>query len=83
MTVPELDLVLTHGTLGGRFTTVEGILEQIYEELGEKAFMAGDSADTDERSKLEEFLARLKQVDPSFLLHFQVLIALHLPDQDC
>jgi zinc finger protein len=62
LTIPEIDLVLTHGTLGGRFTTVEGILEQIYEELGEKAFVTGDSADTDERSKLEEFLARLKQV---------------------
>ena len=66
MTIPEIDLVLTHGTLGGRFTTVEGILEQIYEELGEKAFMAGDSANTVERSKLEEFLASLKQVPPFF-----------------
>ena len=28
MTIPEIDLVLTHGTLGGRFTTVEGILDQ-------------------------------------------------------
>jgi len=62
LTIPEIDLVLTHGTLGGRFTTVEGILEQIYEELGEKAFVAGDSADADDRSKLEEFLASLKQV---------------------
>jgi C4-type Zn-finger protein len=39
LTVPEIDLVLTQGTLGGRFTTVEGILVQIYEELGEKTFL--------------------------------------------
>ena len=26
--VPELELVLTHGTLGGRVTTVEGLLSE-------------------------------------------------------
>jgi len=36
MTIPEIDLVLQPGTLGGRFTTLEGILEQVYEELSEK-----------------------------------------------
>ncbi|KAF8885126.1 ZPR1 zinc-finger domain-containing protein [Infundibulicybe gibba] len=36
LTIPEIDLVLQHGTLGGRFTTLEGILEQVYEELSEK-----------------------------------------------
>jgi len=61
MTIPEIDLVLTHGTLGGRFTTVEGILEQIYEELGEKAIVAEDSAGAD-GSKLKEFLIGLKQI---------------------
>ncbi|KAF5313914.1 hypothetical protein D9619_013049 [Psilocybe cf. subviscida] len=61
MTIPEIDLVLTHGTLGGRFTTVEGILEQIFEELAEKAFV-GDSSETEERSKYQEFLVGLKAV---------------------
>ncbi|KAJ7151726.1 zf-ZPR1-domain-containing protein [Mycena filopes] len=40
--IPEIDLVLQHGTLGGRFTTLEGILDQIYEELSEKVFASGD-----------------------------------------
>ena len=48
------------GTLGGRFTTLEGILEQVYEELSEKAF-AGDSVTQDQR-KFEDFLADLKAV---------------------
>ncbi|KDR71855.1 hypothetical protein GALMADRAFT_253634 [Galerina marginata CBS 339.88] len=61
MTIPEIDLVLTHGTLGGRFTTVEGILEQIYEELAEKAF-AGDSSELADREKFEAFLKGLKEV---------------------
>ena len=61
MTIPEIDLVLTHGTLGGRFTTVEGILEQIYEELAEKAFV-GDSSEGTEREKFKKFLSGLKAV---------------------
>ncbi|KIY66478.1 zf-ZPR1-domain-containing protein [Cylindrobasidium torrendii FP15055 ss-10] len=59
--IPEIDLVLTHGTLGGRFTTLEGILNQVYEELSEKVF-TGDSAETDERLKFETFLKQLKEV---------------------
>jgi zinc finger protein len=41
MTIPEIDLELTHGTLGGRFTTVEGILDQVFEELSDKVFAWG------------------------------------------
>ena len=55
--------MLTQGTLGGRFTTVEGILVQIYEELGEKTFLAGDSAIGEaETNKLNHFLSELKKV---------------------
>jgi zinc finger protein len=36
--IPDIDLVLPPGTLGRRFMTVDGILEQVYKELGEKAF---------------------------------------------
>ncbi|PPQ86122.1 hypothetical protein CVT25_002757 [Psilocybe cyanescens] len=61
LTIPEIDLVLTHGTLGGRFTTVEGILEQIYEELAEKAF-AGDSSNQTDRDTFKAFLKGLKEV---------------------
>ncbi|KZS94308.1 zf-ZPR1-domain-containing protein [Sistotremastrum niveocremeum HHB9708] len=60
LTIPEIDLVLQPGTLGGRFTTIEGILEQIYEELSEKVYMTGDSH-TGENS-FEKFLADLKDV---------------------
>ncbi|KAG2341001.1 zf-ZPR1-domain-containing protein [Suillus weaverae] len=33
LSIPEIDLVLHPGTLGGRFTTLEGVLDQVYEEL--------------------------------------------------
>ena len=62
MSIPEIDLELRAGTLGGRFTTLEGILEQIYEELSEKVF-AGDSAgDSDDKKTFEKFLKGLKEV---------------------
>ena len=61
MTIPEIDLVLTNGTLGGRFTTVEGILDQIYDELAEKAFV-GDSSEVKERATYSDFLTGLKAV---------------------
>jgi len=63
LTIPEIDLVLQHGTLGGRFTTLEGILDQVYEELSEKVFYAsGDSSDAEGRSTFETFLKKLKEV---------------------
>ncbi|KAI0272621.1 zf-ZPR1-domain-containing protein [Gloeopeniophorella convolvens] len=70
LTIPEIDLVLQAGTLGGRFTTLEGILEQVYEELSEKVFAAGDSVgsanpdgrDVEEHNKFETFLKNLKAV---------------------
>jgi zinc finger protein len=43
LAIPEIDLVLQPGTLGGRFTTVEGILNEIYDELSTKVFRTGDS----------------------------------------
>lgn len=61
LSIPEIDLVLQAGTLGGRFTTLEGILDQVFEELSDKVF-AGDSAEDDDRSKFDDFLSNLKAV---------------------
>jgi len=71
--IPEIDLVLTHGTLGGRFTTLEGILDQVYEELSDKMLSVagdavsvtsdgGDSRTAEERARFEKFLSDLKAV---------------------
>lgn len=69
--IPEIDLVLQPGTLGGRFTTLEGLLNEIYNELSTKVFRTGDSAtsgigqlgmeiNSDERT-FESFLQGLKR----------------------
>ncbi|KXN84098.1 Zinc finger protein zpr1 [Leucoagaricus sp. SymC.cos] len=62
LSIPEIDLVLTHGTLGGRFTTLEGILEQVYEELAEKIFMGDDSSKVEDKEAFAKFLENLGQV---------------------
>ncbi|KAG0690837.1 nucleolar zinc-finger protein [Pichia californica] len=38
MNIPELSLDLTPGTLGGRFTTIEGLLKQVRDELHSRVY---------------------------------------------
>ena len=70
MRIPEIELALNPGTLGGRVTTIEGLLSQVYDELSEKVFANGDSA-TEDRKKFEEFLADLKSV---IVIIFQICL---------
>lgn len=63
--------MLQPGTLGGRFTTLEGFLNEIYTELSTKVFRAGDSttagigqADSnvgEDEAKFGDFLKGLKE----------------------
>ncbi|KAG5637423.1 hypothetical protein H0H81_004630 [Sphagnurus paluster] len=62
LSIPEIDLVLQHGTLGGRFTTLEGILNQVYEELTNKVFAQGDASNASDKVDFETFLKHLKEV---------------------
>ena len=84
MTIPEIDLELKHGTLGGRFTTLEGILDQVYEELSDKVFASGDSSSSssveDEKTKFENFLSGLKAVRNIFI--FTLTNFNHLPQNN-
>ncbi|KAI8924546.1 ZPR1 zinc-finger domain-containing protein [Entophlyctis helioformis] len=61
--IPEIDLELAPGTLGGRFTTIEGLLRQVYEELETRSqFAAGDSASSSTKGRFQNFLANLDKV---------------------
>ena len=53
--------------MGGRFTTVEGILEQVYEELSEKVFT--DSVDKGDNAFVD-FLTKLKKVWESYIIPY-------------
>ena len=46
LAIPELELELEHGTLGGVFTTVEGMLRKIRQNLlDSNPFAVGDSTE--------------------------------------
>ncbi|KAJ2156220.1 nucleolar zinc-finger protein [Coemansia sp. RSA 552] len=76
--VPELDLDMVAGTLGGRFTTIEGLLRQVHEELGSRApFLGGDSAVAERRERFGKFLARLEEAADG--KHFPLTITVDDP----
>jgi len=65
LTCPELNLDLTPGTLGGRFTTVEGLLTQVHDELHQRIFSGADDETSDSieketREKWEVFFQSLR-----------------------
>jgi len=65
LTCPELNLDLTPGTLGGRFTTVEGLLAQVHDELHQRIFSGADDETSDSieketREKWEVFFQGLR-----------------------
>ncbi|KAJ1018060.1 hypothetical protein NDA16_004929 [Ustilago loliicola] len=70
--IPEIDLHLAPGTLGGRFTTLEGLLQQVYDELSERVLMRGDSST--QKSNFEGFLAKLKSVISCETLPYTVIL---------
>lgn len=76
VTIPELDLELGHGTLGGVYTTVEGLMNKIYTNLRDNnPFAVGDSATQHHSVELS--------VNPRFLLFLDNLQSFakgeHLP----
>ncbi|KAJ3102486.1 nucleolar zinc-finger protein [Physocladia obscura] len=62
--IPEIELNLTTGTLGGRFTTVEGLLAQIYDEIAKTSapFDSGDSSSKLRKAAFDKFLSKLQTV---------------------
>ncbi len=62
LVIPELSLDLTPGTLGGRFTTLEGLLRQVHDELHERVFtQTSDSMDPKTKESWEKFFKNLKE----------------------
>uniref|UniRef100_A0A803PK65 Zinc finger ZPR1-type domain-containing protein n=1 Tax=Cannabis sativa TaxID=3483 RepID=A0A803PK65_CANSA len=63
VSIPELELELGSGTLGGLVTTVEGLITNISESLGRvHGFTLGDSLDDNKKSKWVEFKTRLDKL---------------------
>ncbi|XP_031832131.1 zinc finger protein Zpr1 [Nomia melanderi] len=62
MQVPELELEIGPASLGGRFTTVEGILVAVKEQLSTSTAITGDSTDSETVAKMETFISHLDEV---------------------
>lgn len=72
--IPEIDLKLQPGTLGGRFTTLEGLLQQVYDELSQRVMAGGDSSTENGRNQFESFLGKLKSVISAEACPFTVVL---------
>jgi len=91
--IPEIDLELVEGTLGGRFTTVEGLLVNIKEQLSIiNPFLSGDSSQEDSRGKMKEFIKKLDKIIEGETLNVHLILDdpagnsymqnIHAPDID-
>nr|CAG4646285.1 EOG090X06TU [Macrothrix elegans] len=61
--IPELDFEVGAGTLGGKFTTLEGLLLAIQEQLTtQNPLFCGDSATTDVKERMAQFNEKLSDV---------------------
>ncbi|XP_026478684.1 zinc finger protein ZPR1-like [Ctenocephalides felis] len=60
--VPELELVMGSAALNGRFTTVEGLLSAMKNQIASKEFIYGDSQDSESKNKMDKFLEEFQQV---------------------
>lgn len=61
--IPQLDFEAGALSLSGRFTTVEGLLKSLYEQLKETAtFYSGDSQSGDVIDKTKEFLCKFDKI---------------------
>eukprot|EP01007_Sphenomonas_quadrangularis_P003484 NODE_6_length_3702_cov_222.500684_g4_i0.p1 GENE.NODE_6_length_3702_cov_222.500684_g4_i0~~NODE_6_length_3702_cov_222.500684_g4_i0.p1 ORF type:complete len:529 (+),score=84.15 NODE_6_length_3702_cov_222.500684_g4_i0:94-1680(+) len=65
LVIPELDFEVPEATLGSMFTTVEGLLQQIHEQLkglNFASFTIGDSSPGDDKERWSTFLQGLDEM---------------------
>lgn len=68
MRIPELDFDAEMGTLGGKFTTLEGLLENIKDQLSDSnPFFGGDTSDKKTADKIELFCKEIQKAGITFL----------------
>lgn len=60
--IPELDFDMEPGTLGGKFTTVEGLLQDVKNQLSNNPFFGGDSSQSNMSSRLRDFCQKLDDI---------------------
>jgi zinc finger protein len=72
LSIPELQLDMTEGTLGGRFTTIEGLLSAIKKQLSDdNPFVVGDSSS---HSLMSKFISDLTEVIKGKRLDIHIIL---------
>lgn len=62
LTIPELDCAVGPSALGGRFTTVEGILTAMKEQLAGNDVMFHDSSDEAVKQRFQGFVEKFQEI---------------------
>ncbi|NXE93592.1 ZPR1 protein, partial [Menura novaehollandiae] len=69
--IPELEFELGMGALGGKFTTLEGLLKDIRDLVERNPFTLGDSSTPSRTGKLQQFIGKLQEIiDGKTKAHF-------------
>ncbi|XP_015283533.1 PREDICTED: zinc finger protein ZPR1 [Gekko japonicus] len=69
--IPELEFEMGMGALGGKFTTLEGLLKDIQTLVEKNPFTLGDSCTPGRAEKLSAFSRKLQQIlDGQLRVHF-------------
>ncbi|CAM9761919.1 unnamed protein product [Lampetra fluviatilis] len=72
--IPELEFELGMGALGGKFTTLEGLLSDIRDLIVAKnPFLSGDSSTPDRNKKIQEFGRKLEEIQAGRMVVHVVL----------
>ena len=72
--IPELEFEMSPGTLGSLYTTVEGMLGKVLDNINENNPFFGDSADPVHASKMSEFLKKLERCKNGETLPFTLIL---------
>lgn len=62
LSIPELDFCVGGGLIGGKFTTLEGLLMNIREDLESNPFLMGDSIEKNRKVLVDKLLDDLEMV---------------------
>merc|ERR1719477_82019 len=68
--IPEIELYVGGGLLGGKFTTLEGLLHNIHDDLASNPFLMGDAVQRDQKRPIDKLLGDInKIIDGSLSAH--------------
>lgn len=74
--IPEVEFYMNSGTLGGKFTTIEGLLKDSREQLSESCpfSFSGDSETKEKANRMKECLDKLELIQNGKMLDVTIIV---------